>query len=170
MLRPVERWDYPNYSYSSRKLSPAERSSVGVPSVTAVEDQKEISLFVRGHKLCLNASKEILDKALDVINTFEPLFELKDDWDSYGANSLKPDAFLTALSFILPLLTNAPSPRISLTKKGGVFLVYSHGGRDIELEIEGKDQKEAWLVDKIPGDSEEIEDFVSSDIIDILGL
>lgn len=69
------------------------------------------------------------------VRAAQQLLSLPENWDSYGARPVKPEAVVSALELLSMIMRlNTPLPEIVPTIQGGVQLEWHT--RDIDLEIE----------------------------------
>lgn len=90
---------------------------------------------------------------LPMIETFMELLQLSPDWDSYGANRVRPECITFALREVLPSImrTSMPMPVAVPTSKGGIQLEWHVRGVDLEIEITPTKEILAYYEDQRDG-------------------
>lgn len=87
------------------------------------------------------AGESLPEWLLDTDQTLQELLKLKPNWNSYGAQPIRPDV-VRAVRDLLPDIVQqrTPRPTVVPTVRGGVQLEWHAGGIDLELEIEAPGQ------------------------------
>ncbi len=86
------------------------------------------------------------------IERLNRIFQLPENWDSYGASPVTQGALEQALKLYLKLTENREMnelPQIAPTVDGGVALLWHHDERGLEVEIEGALQVHGYYYDDI---------------------
>jgi hypothetical protein len=73
----------------------------------------------------------------DTVGERRALLELKDNWNSYGARSVRPEIVLSAIRLLEGIVqADTPEPVVVPTVRGGVQLEWHRLGADLEIEID----------------------------------
>lgn len=100
-----------------------------------------------------------------MLDRFQHLSRLSDNWDSYGGHPTTDLAIFTALSLIARLLTDASTPpTIVPTSEGGVQLEWHRGGDELEIRVTPTGEISAFRFNEAVGELAELADVTLSDL------
>ena len=76
------------------------------------------------------------DWILPLVQQICEIGSLPENWNSYGAQQIRPEAARVAITFLLHCLSaNDPFPSVVPTACGGILLEWHEGGIDLEVDI-----------------------------------
>lgn len=93
---------------------------------------------------------------------------LKENWDSYGARRIFPEAVESAVSILASLPRNVPKPAIVPTSEGNIQLEWHESGIDLELEVGRRGLQHVYFEDCIHNISKAFDPFEIFDIRPLL--
>lgn len=89
-----------------------------------------------------------------LVDRVQELVSLRADWDSYGADRVKPEAALHAIKVYSLLVTeDLPRPHLVPTVNGGVQLEWHLQGVDFEIEVLGRGRLDIFFEDDASGET-----------------
>ncbi|MBK6688775.1 MAG: hypothetical protein IPG45_30160 [Deltaproteobacteria bacterium] len=113
-------------------------------------------------------SEEHLKRVRPVVESCLRLLGLRPGWDSYGAESPRPDLVEAALQLLVRMLKqDVPAPTVVPTNRGGLQLEWHLPTRDLEVEVVAHDRFNVIFEDQATGESS---DGQFTDIAPILDL
>lgn len=120
-------WFMPQVSTSQEELDQAQ-STWRTPQGADISSEQKLVIKVSG------AVPSWLSDTTDVLNT---ILALKENWDSYGAQRIQPEAASAAMQVLLAVMKkNTPTPAIVPTPSGNIQLEWHQSGIDLEIEID----------------------------------
>lgn len=101
----------------------------------------------------------------NTINKLEYIFNLPENWDSYGANQIVETSALVSINLIFQLLTkNIPEPSVVPINNGGIQIEWHMRNIDLEIEVQPTSIVSVYM-DDLNNEFEPIEfDFDSDEI------
>jgi hypothetical protein len=85
----------------------------------------------------------------------EELLALPEDWNSYGAGRIDPDAARLALDQLVAYRYCGPLPHVAPTARGGVQFEWNWGDEGVEIEV--NPGRSVEILFDIGGEMEDIE-------------
>src|SRR6266481_3845048 len=84
-----------------------------------------------------------------VLNRLNSLFDLQENWDSYGAKRINQELVYVVLSVLDAVMQpHTPAPYVVPTPNGYIQLEWHRGGHDIEVEIASSANIQGLLGDR----------------------
>lgn len=127
-----------------------EARSVELPGLA-----EELYSFRRPRCISISAPVgESVEWIRPIVERFQAIASLADDWDGYGSPAPAVDTLIDALDVLQRfMLAAAPVPAVAPTPTGGVQFEWHQGGWDIEVDVDPSGPAIAWGENLATGES-----------------
>jgi hypothetical protein len=126
-------------------------------SLLTDEARRPVELSLRSGRLVFSVTDDGPDWLYPTLTLFQQLLQLRDDWDSYGANMISDDAIIRAAEVLVMLPVAADAPCVVPGSSGSIQLEWHKIDTDVEVHIDPSGRVSASLANDRTGRELEFE-------------
>lgn len=125
------------------------RGANGAEDVGGVGDRPKIKVVVAGKPMVFESrSGELPSWVVNAATDLDRIGRYREGWDSYRAKTVPWRTLFYAMDLLLKVMDDdTPPPRVEATNAGGVELLWSRDGKELEIGIDRPFGVSAYYLD-----------------------